>query len=195
MLTFDDGHQSWHRHALPLLRECRLPATFFVTSDLVGARADFCSWTQLAELAQGGMAVQAHGQTHRFFDDLSAGEAHQEFGEAQAAIARHTGQSVQALSFPGGRYTRRDLAIGRAAGYRLFFSSDVGTNAPARVARGEALRRMAIRRETSLALFERIVAADAALMLRVSTIAAAKFALRRVIGNQRYQAWYERFSV
>jgi peptidoglycan/xylan/chitin deacetylase (PgdA/CDA1 family) len=70
-MTFDDGHDSNHRLALAALKDHGMRATFFVTSNFIGQRPGFCSAHDLRELAEAGMDVQSHGQTHLFFDDLS----------------------------------------------------------------------------------------------------------------------------
>ena len=36
VITFDDGYKSWVSCAVPILKELRLPATFFVSSGFVG---------------------------------------------------------------------------------------------------------------------------------------------------------------
>ncbi|MBI3899532.1 MAG: polysaccharide deacetylase family protein [Gammaproteobacteria bacterium] len=194
LLTFDDGHVSNYRHALPLLCERGMSAIFFVTSDFMGQRRDFCSWAQLAEMAQQGMAIEAHGQTHRFFDDLSNTESSSELVAAKTAIERGTRVPVSAISFPGGRFTARDIVLGGAAGYRLFFTSEVGANSAAMFASGAPIRRIAIRQTTDLAAFQRFAGADTRTLLRASAIAGVKRIVRRLIGNRFYQGLYERLS-
>ncbi|MBM3268863.1 MAG: polysaccharide deacetylase family protein [Candidatus Sericytochromatia bacterium] len=49
VITFDDGYADNVREALPLLEEFGLPATFFVTSGMVGAAREFW-WDELARL-------------------------------------------------------------------------------------------------------------------------------------------------
>jgi peptidoglycan/xylan/chitin deacetylase (PgdA/CDA1 family) len=54
VITMDDGYDSVHRHALPLLRKHGFPATLFVYTDFIGA-GDGLSWNQLAELQASGL--------------------------------------------------------------------------------------------------------------------------------------------
>lgn len=194
LLTFDDGHDSGYRHALPLLRERGLSATFFVTTDFVAGRRGFCSWEQLAEMARCGMAVQSHGRTHRFFDDLSDAEAREELVSAKTAIERVTGAQVGAISFPGGRYRPRDLALGAGAGYRLFFTSAAGANAPEAFACAAPIRRIAVKRNTTLSSFSRYAAAAPSALIGAAAIAGVKRVVRYVAGNRLYQRLYERLS-
>lgn len=194
LLTFDDGHESGFRHAYPLLTARRMSAVFFVTSDFIGNRAGFCSWAQLREMREGGMQVGAHGKTHRFFDDLTLTEAFEEFDKPRAAIEAGTGMAPQMMSFPGGRYRAGQLAIGRAAGYQLFFSSDVGANRPEAFRPGGLLRRVAIRQTTSTSHFRAMARAAPLPLARARTVAAVKTLVKSVLGNRLYHALYERVA-
>jgi peptidoglycan/xylan/chitin deacetylase (PgdA/CDA1 family) len=194
LLTFDDGHDSGYRHALPLLRDRGLSATFFVTTDFVAGRLGFCSWTQLAEMSRYGMAIQSHGRTHRFFDDLSDAEAREELVSAKTAIERGTGGHVHAISFPGGRYRIRDIGLGTGAGYRLFFTSAVGVNSPEAFTRATPIRRIAVKRTTTLASFTRYARAAPSALIGAAAIAGAKRIVRHIAGNRLYQRLYERLS-
>jgi peptidoglycan/xylan/chitin deacetylase (PgdA/CDA1 family) len=65
VITIDDGYESVHRIALPLLRKHGFPATLFIYTDFIGA-SDALSWAQLQELAASGLIdVQAHSKSHR----------------------------------------------------------------------------------------------------------------------------------
>lgn len=65
VITIDDGYETVHRHAFPLLKKYGMPATLFVYSDFIGAR-DGLSWAQLQEMADSGLVdLQAHSKTHR----------------------------------------------------------------------------------------------------------------------------------
>jgi peptidoglycan/xylan/chitin deacetylase (PgdA/CDA1 family) len=65
VITIDDGYESVHRHAFPLLKKYGVPATLFMYTDFVGA-GDGLSWAQLQELAASGLVdIQAHSKTHR----------------------------------------------------------------------------------------------------------------------------------
>lgn len=194
VLTFDDGHESSYRHAFPLLAARGWPAAFFVTSDFIGKRTGFCNWTQLREMREAGMQIGAHGATHRFFDDLAESEAREEFFRPHAAIKAETGVAPRMMSFPGGRYRREQLAIGRAAGYELFFSSDVGNNRPAAFRPGGLLRRLAVRRGTGAAQFHDMARGAALPLARARAVAGAKGLAKSVLGNRLYHALYERLA-
>ena len=194
VLTFDDGHASNYYHAFRLLRERGDAGVFFVTTDFIGTRRGFCEWPQLREMAGAGMHIGSHGKSHRFFDDLPRAELEAEYAGSRDAIVAGTGQTPRWISFPGGRYLQEQISAGRAAGYRLFFTSDVGANDPGAFERGGIVRRIAIGQGTSHKAFTRIAGADTLFLARATAVGGAKKALRRMLGNRLYHALYERFS-
>ncbi len=64
VLTFDDGYESYYRHAYPLLKKHRFPATVFLYTDFVGA-GDALTWAQMQEMTASGLIdIQAHSKSH-----------------------------------------------------------------------------------------------------------------------------------
>ena len=68
-ITFDDGYENVYRHAFPLLKELRIPATVFITTDLVEKRLPL--WTDRLEYALGQtktrqLEIAIRDQTHYF---------------------------------------------------------------------------------------------------------------------------------
>lgn len=68
-LTFDDGYENVYRYAFPLLKEYGIPATVFVTTDLVEKR--FPLWVDRLEYALGHtklpkIAIELGGQENSF---------------------------------------------------------------------------------------------------------------------------------
>jgi len=127
LITFDDSCESHYTTALPLLRERRLPAVFFITVGEVG-RPGCVTWEQLREMHEAGMSVQSHGYTHRFLTRLSESELMKEMRLSRDEIRRHLGAEATMLSFPGGRCNRRAARAARECGYSLLFGSSVGVN-------------------------------------------------------------------
>lgn len=194
VLSFDDGHGSNHAHALPELLRREARAVFFATSDFIGRRPGFCTWAQLREMAEAGMTIGSHGRTHRFFEDLDDAAARAEFLDSKATIEQHTGQAVDQLSFPGGRYARHQLQIAREAGYRLLHTSVVGAHPARPVAAGGTLARVAVKGGMPLQRFMAFAQARPSVMLRAQAVAGAKRGAQRLLGNRLYHALYERVA-
>ena len=202
VLTFDDGHHSFYDHALPILQQRGLSALFFITPELIEQRSDFCSWSQLAEMAAAGMTLGAHGLTHRFFTELSEAELNHELLEAKATLEQQCeGLPIESLSFPGGRYRIDSLAVARKMGYRYCFSSDVGqitaedfvesdllSNEQAR-----ALNRVAIRQDTAMPTLLKMIHGDRSWFFQSQSVDRAKRLAKQLLGDSGYQRLYEQF--
>jgi len=82
--------------------------------------------TELRALRDGGVAVGAHGKTHRpltTVEDLPS-----ELDGARRQLKDCTGEVPDTLSFPHGRFNADVAAAARAHGYALLFTSIVGMN-------------------------------------------------------------------
>jgi len=139
ILTFDDGHISNHRLALPALRKRAMSADFFVNPGRVG-EPGLATWNDLREMAAHGMSIQSHGWNHRYFTDLASAELREDLIRSRSLIEDKIGQPVTLLAPPGGRM-RADLpAVAVECGYRHVLSSQPGQIA----SRASLLPRMAV---------------------------------------------------
>lgn len=194
MLTFDDGHASFYRHAFPILQDRGLSACFFVTSDLIDARSDFCDWSELREMQYHGMAIQSHGKTHRFLSDMPVEQQYQELERSKSRIEEKTGNRVFAISFPGGRYDRNTIKLGIRAGYSQFHTSEFGLNRPPFRQETPILRRIPLRQTTSIDQFGKFALGDTISMVKNRALTQTKTGLKRVLGNRLYHELYKRYS-
>lgn len=68
MLTFDDGHESWHRIAFPLLLKHGFHAVGFLVPNFIRKQKDqtpWLTWTQIREIEQSGtMSFESHTANH-----------------------------------------------------------------------------------------------------------------------------------
>ncbi len=99
-LTFDDGPSGkFTERLLSGLRERGVSATFF----LCGYRVE--QYPQLAaRIAREGHEIGSHGDTHRYFTQMSARELCAELSRAQEKIGAACGVSPTLLRPPGGLY-------------------------------------------------------------------------------------------
>ena len=197
MLTFDDGHKSFYHHAFPILADRGLTACFFVTSDLVEQREDFCDWHELREMHYHGMAIQSHGKTHHFLNDMPVERQYQELERSKSIIEEKTDNRVYAISFPGGRYDANTIKLGRRAEYTQFYTSEFGLNRPPFGSGGNGpsiMRRMPLRQNTTFEQFTRFALGDTLTMFRNRAITQTKTTLKKVLGNRLYHELYKRYS-
>jgi hypothetical protein len=101
---------------------------------------------------------------------------------------------VDALSFPGGRFNRHSLVLGRSAGYQDFFTSNVGVARARDFLNGLPIDRMAMKGLTPYSLFQRWVTNDTWSLTKAKGVADAKRLARRLLGNRLYHSLYERLA-
>lgn len=213
VITFDDGHVSNLELAAPLLLERQLPAIFFITTNFIGNRVGFMDSEQLKALSDSpGMYVGSHGLSHRFFDDMNPADSIHELAHSRELLETLTSRPCQSISFPGGRYNSQTLSQLETAGYRQWFGSSVAVvnNSVFGASRvnnenttsdflltqqnTEPLSRVAVRRNTTLNEFNRIIGPDKSYYRQHRLKSQAKRSLRRVIGNRLYHGLYKSIS-
>lgn len=183
VLTFDDGHVSNYELALPSLRERRLPACFFITTDWIDT-GHYMTSAMVRELAGAGMSIGAHGASHRFLTDLSDDEARAELAGSRERLEDITGARVTTFSAPGGRVDERIARLARDAGYTAVYTSDVR---PRFALSGiTAHGRLALKRNYSAGQFADMVRRNRA--PESPLLGMGLRMAKRVLGNARYQA-------
>jgi len=133
-LTFDDGMESLHDAALPILRAHKAPAhVFIVTNRLSGdnrwagqpANAQtyaMLNWSQVEALHAGGVRIEGHTSNHPDLRKLDEGMIDAEFEEADAAIEVRVGRRPAYFAYPYGYHDARVRAVaGRR--YRACFTT------------------------------------------------------------------------
>ncbi|MFG2536675.1 polysaccharide deacetylase family protein [Streptomyces sp. NPDC048511] len=162
LITFDDGYEGVHRHALPVLAEHGFAATVFVTTgwlrgayDEGGAPDTMLDWGQVRELAATGVEIGGHSHTHPQLDQLGEARLRDETARCRDIVTAELGAVPASFAYPYGYSTRRVRESVRAAGFAQ--SLAVG-NALARRRQGPyALERVTVRRGTGAAAFARLV--------------------------------------
>lgn len=128
VITFDDGYEDFHSHALPVLARHRFPATLYVTSGYIGGRAAWLSredeadrrmlgWTQLREIADAGVQVGAHSHTHPRLDELPVRESLDEIVRSKGTLEDFLQVPVTSFAYPHGYHDRRVRRQVICAGY------------------------------------------------------------------------------
>lgn len=194
LITFDDGYEGVHRHALPALARHGFAATLFVSTgwlrgpyDEGGALDPMLDWDQVRQLAAAGVEIGGHSHTHPQLDQVDDGRLGHEAARCREIITAELGAAPVSFAYPYGYSTRRVRRAVRAAGFTQALA--VG-NAPARRAQGPyALKRLTVRRSTGIDEFARLVegrslgrvfAADRALTKAYAVVRGTRRAARRI---------------
>ncbi len=125
VLTFDDGYDDNYTTAFPLLLKAGFSGAFFIITDFVGQRG-YARWDQIAEMARGGMGIEAHGRTHPDLSVASAADVTWQVAGSRAAIETRLGTTVRFYCYPSGRYTAQTISILRANGYTAAVTTAYG---------------------------------------------------------------------
>ncbi|WP_329458563.1 polysaccharide deacetylase family protein [Streptomyces sp. NBC_01497] len=196
LITFDDGYEGVHRHALPVLAAHGFAATVFVSTGWLrgrpgpgGAPDTTLDWDQVRELASAGVEIGGHSHSHPQLDQLSKGRLVTEVERCREITAQETGTAPVSFAYPFGYSDRRVRHVVREAG---FTQSLAVRNASAHRGQGPyALARLTVRRATGIEEFGRLIegkgvgrtfAADRALTKGYALVRRARAATRAVRG-------------
>lgn len=124
-VSFDDGMRNNLTVAAPILRELEVPATVYVPSGWLGGRSPYVgaggdgailTGEEVTELSRAGWEIGAHTITHADLEQLSYEECRREIDGCCEALRELTGQPVQTLAYPFGRYGQAAISATRDAG-------------------------------------------------------------------------------
>ncbi|MGW0121938.1 polysaccharide deacetylase family protein [Streptomyces sp. NPDC003327] len=192
LITFDDGYEGVHRHALPVLARHAFASTVFVSTGWLrgrheqgGALDTMLDWRQVRELAEAGTEIGGHSHSHPQLDQLDAERLRFETLRCREIVAEELGTAPVSFAYPYGYSSRRVRDTVREAGFTQALA--VG-NALARRRQGPyALERVTVRRSTDIEEFTRLVegraigrnfAADRAMTKGYALVRRARGAVR-----------------
>ncbi|WP_079125828.1 polysaccharide deacetylase family protein [Streptomyces sp. ERV7] len=162
LITFDDGYEGVHRHALPVLAKHGFAATLFVSTGWLrgaheegGALDTMLDWDQVRELAAAGMEIGGHSHTHPQLDQLGDDRLWFETLRCKEIVTEELGARPVSFAYPYGYSSRRVRRTVRAAGFAQALA--VGNALAERRQGPYALERVTVRRGTGTEEFERLV--------------------------------------
>ncbi|MEV0637100.1 polysaccharide deacetylase family protein [Streptomyces sp. NPDC050619] len=162
LITFDDGYEGVHRHALPVLAGHGFAATLFVSTgwirgayDTGGGLDTMLDWDQVRELAAAGVEIGGHSHTHPQLDQLDDDALRHELVHCKEIVAAELGAVPASFAYPYGYSSRRVRQAVRATGYAQALA--VGNDLARRRQGPYALRRVTVRRGTGIEEFARLV--------------------------------------
>jgi peptidoglycan/xylan/chitin deacetylase (PgdA/CDA1 family) len=167
VLTFDDGYQSILDEAFPVMQELGFGGTIFVITGMVGLGAgqvrsknpfvdrDLMGWSELAELAGGGLEIASHSVSHPDLTCLDPQSLENELRESREMLEQKLQRSVASFAYPFGGFNPT-VCKAVSAHYRLACTTQLGRQSAA----GDALliRRADIYFLRRRSLFRRLIA-------------------------------------
>ncbi|MFI9764292.1 polysaccharide deacetylase family protein [Streptomyces sp. NPDC051963] len=162
LVTFDDGYEGVHRHALPVLAKHSFAATVFVTTgwlrgphNMGGELDTMLDWDQVRDLASAGVEIGGHSHTHPQLDQLPDGHLRQELILCKEIVQDELGSVPASFAYPYGYSSRRVREAVQETGYGQALAVNNGL---ARRRQGPyALTRLTVRRSTGIDEFTRLV--------------------------------------
>jgi peptidoglycan/xylan/chitin deacetylase (PgdA/CDA1 family) len=127
VLTFDDGHASFHGVATGVLARAGYSATVFAITGRVG-QPGYCTWDELREVERAGHRVGSHTHTHPILTHLDDAATSDELNRSRTVLAAELGHPVTILAYRGGHHDDRVVGLTRAAGYRCAVTTRPGFN-------------------------------------------------------------------
>jgi len=139
VITFDDGLQGCVDHALPVLREHRFTAVFYLVAGLMGETSRWLrpelgmdlpimSWETARRLGRDGFQCGAHTLTHPRLAGLDPSRRRSELVDARARLEHELGGPVRHLAYPYGSFDRATQQVADEAGYLTACSTRPGVS-------------------------------------------------------------------
>lgn len=125
-ITFDDGYQNVLSNADPILRQHGFAYTLFIApTEISKNHSNMLSWSQITELAAGGVDIANHSSHHlhlnRKLPDETLAQWQQriiqDIEQAEQQIMIHTQQNHKLLAYPYGEYNSDLQALMTKLGY------------------------------------------------------------------------------
>jgi peptidoglycan/xylan/chitin deacetylase (PgdA/CDA1 family) len=184
VITFDDGFEGNHRHALPILAECGYSATFYIIAGRIGTR-HMMSWSQLRELAAAGAEFGSHTMSHALMSTLSAEQTIQELVSSRAVLEQGLGQAVRHFALPFGDRNAHYATAMEKAGYLTGATSEVGLNT--RQTDPYQLLRFSVTSKVGADQMESILRQDSRTISAITRRIRIKRSISRVLGKRNYE--------
>ena len=142
-VTFDDGYLDNYEHAVPILERYGIPATFFVSTGMIGTDRPFphdvkrkrvlpsMTWTHLREMVARGFAIGSHSVSHIDCASESEDVVKRELEQSLADLRSELSIQRVLFAYPYGRrehMTPGRLALVKAVGYGACLSAYGGSN-------------------------------------------------------------------
>jgi peptidoglycan/xylan/chitin deacetylase (PgdA/CDA1 family) len=90
--------------------------------------SEVLSWDELRRLAEEGVTLGAHSQSHAFMDQLTRREVETEAKGSLKDLEREIGPTLPIFAYPSGRFGEDTVQVLRQAGFVLAFTTIRGVN-------------------------------------------------------------------
>jgi peptidoglycan/xylan/chitin deacetylase (PgdA/CDA1 family) len=118
-ITFDDGMHSVYEHALPVLKDAKVPSHLYLTTGYIGGENnwptqpagasafDMMGWHEIEACVEAGMHIENHTVSHPNLCKLSQAKIEDECEVADHYITKYLGRRPKHFAYPYGAYDAR----------------------------------------------------------------------------------------
>ena len=128
-MTIDDGYKSFLTNGFPILKKHGVNATLFINTKDIGS-GDYMSWDDIKMLAEEGIEIGNHTETHQYFLNLCAENRYvifkKELVNGQQLIQEKIGITPKVFAYPFGEYDIKMKAIVEEVGFTAAFGQNSG---------------------------------------------------------------------
>ncbi|MCY4437647.1 MAG: polysaccharide deacetylase family protein [Chloroflexi bacterium] len=120
VLTFDDGWRIQYDVVFPVLKQYKVPATFFVMPGFHERQDGYMDWDQLTDIADFGMEVESHTLNHADLPRLAVkdwGAVLAEVVISKQLLEERVGGTPRYFDYPLGYQNEQIRQVVQAAGY------------------------------------------------------------------------------
>lgn len=128
LVTFDDGRADFVDGAMPALESRGVPATLYMVSGEVGGASKWLripgeqdgpmmSWSDLRAIADAGIEIGAHSETHVELDITRSARLTTEVAASRDRLSEGLGTAIRSFAYPHGYHSPRVIHAVREAGY------------------------------------------------------------------------------
>lgn len=173
-ITFDDGFESIHEHALPVLQRCGFTATVFLVTDYCGKTNSWpgqpshvvcrplLHWSQVKEMSAAGITFGSHTRTHAHLRATAAHNVEEQLVTSKRMIEDAVGQPVDSLAYPYGVY---DEGVMRLVARHFTLACSTALGFATRRSHPLALERLDVYYLRQPALFRRLFSVEMAVYI------------------------------
>ncbi|HEY8191990.1 MAG TPA: polysaccharide deacetylase family protein [Alphaproteobacteria bacterium] len=128
VLTFDGGHKSVLKNAVPLLLANNLPFTLFVSTDYLDRESDeYIGWADLKKLARNRqVTIGLHPAAYTHMGGSTPEEIKRQINNARARMRDMLGEESALFAYPFGEYNTAFRDIVAASGFSAAFGQQSG---------------------------------------------------------------------
>jgi peptidoglycan/xylan/chitin deacetylase (PgdA/CDA1 family) len=141
VITFDDGFEGCAQHAVPVLREHRFTATFYLVTGCVGGTSRWMGpevgvelplmgWDTVRALAAEGFRFGAHSVTHPRLAGLDPARCRAELADSRRRLEDELKRPIVHAAYPFGAYDPAARAAAATVGYASVCSTRRGLSPP-----------------------------------------------------------------